>query len=258
MRKKWGSYLRECATSQEPMKGSDLGRGYTWAGLQKRGVSYEHERDGQAIGRAKERGEPKLARAVSLGRGRSRDVEESVQPVDHPSHDSRDGVSLRSPSHPVPGSQGPKSEGTSQHREAQERGRSSPGGSQSRHHGHEGSRRGREEKTNPIHTDPRSSHRSNERLRILKLAADSLRRQGIGRTLEKPSKQNESDLTRGPSDDSGVSSRQLKQLSHYEKEIAEAEQEKRTRLEEARKKKLEQERKNRSQGRGRGDGFFGL
>ncbi len=34
----------------ELMKGSDLGRGYTWAGIQKRGVKYEHDRDREAIG----------------------------------------------------------------------------------------------------------------------------------------------------------------------------------------------------------------
>lgn len=33
----------------EQMKGSDLGRGYTWLGIQKRGVKYEQERDFKAI-----------------------------------------------------------------------------------------------------------------------------------------------------------------------------------------------------------------
>ena len=37
---------------REPMKGSDLGRGYTWSGLQKRGVNYEPDRDCQAISQA--------------------------------------------------------------------------------------------------------------------------------------------------------------------------------------------------------------
>ena len=38
----------------EQMKGSDLGRGYTWAGLQKRGVDYDEERDSEAISRCSE------------------------------------------------------------------------------------------------------------------------------------------------------------------------------------------------------------
>lgn len=41
----------------EQMKGSDLGRGYTWSGLQKRGVDYEQERDGETISRRSERAE---------------------------------------------------------------------------------------------------------------------------------------------------------------------------------------------------------
>jgi hypothetical protein len=36
----------------ELMKGSDLGRSYTWQGLQQKGVNYEHGRDIQAIGQA--------------------------------------------------------------------------------------------------------------------------------------------------------------------------------------------------------------
>ncbi|HLG18973.1 MAG TPA: relaxase/mobilization nuclease domain-containing protein [Bdellovibrionota bacterium] len=52
----------------EVMKGSDLGRAYTWAGLQKmKGVSYEPERDRQAIQNATERlrGYGSLERASS-------------------------------------------------------------------------------------------------------------------------------------------------------------------------------------------------
>lgn len=41
----------------EQMKGSDLGKGYTWKGLQRRGVSYEQNRDFESIGRAKEQRE---------------------------------------------------------------------------------------------------------------------------------------------------------------------------------------------------------
>ena len=41
----------------EQMKGSDLGRGYTWSGLQKRGVDYEQGRDGEEISRRREQAE---------------------------------------------------------------------------------------------------------------------------------------------------------------------------------------------------------
>ena len=65
----------------EPMKGSDLGRRYTWAGLQKQGVQYEPNRDGPAVHRAKERATaewgrrfpdgPALGGAARSGRGRN-------------------------------------------------------------------------------------------------------------------------------------------------------------------------------------------
>lgn len=71
------------------MKGSDLGRGYTWAGIQKRGVNYEHSRDGNSLGgsrqyaksqlkghdRAVEGGAPSLDREANsrIGTARSRD-----------------------------------------------------------------------------------------------------------------------------------------------------------------------------------------
>lgn len=52
-----------------PMKGSDLGRGYTWEGLQKRGVSYERERDDVALNRREQpRGERGHSRAAADGR----------------------------------------------------------------------------------------------------------------------------------------------------------------------------------------------
>lgn len=41
----------------ELMKGSDLGRGFSWGGLQKRGLDYDEERDRPAIEAAKERAE---------------------------------------------------------------------------------------------------------------------------------------------------------------------------------------------------------
>lgn len=41
----------------ELMKGSDLGRGFSWGGLQKRGLDYDQERDRTAIEAAKERAE---------------------------------------------------------------------------------------------------------------------------------------------------------------------------------------------------------
>src|SRR5471032_1841920 len=46
------SYLLDGVT----MKGSDLGKGYSPMGLAKRGVSYDKERDGAAVGRCLERG----------------------------------------------------------------------------------------------------------------------------------------------------------------------------------------------------------
>jgi hypothetical protein len=48
----------------EAMKGSDLGRGYTWAGLQKRGVSYDPKRDEVALSRSKERADIEAVRGV--------------------------------------------------------------------------------------------------------------------------------------------------------------------------------------------------
>ena len=41
----------------ELMKGSDLGRGFSWGGLQKRGLDYDQERDRPAMEAAKERAE---------------------------------------------------------------------------------------------------------------------------------------------------------------------------------------------------------
>jgi hypothetical protein len=66
----------------EMMKGSNLGRGYSWNALQKRGLSYEHERDFAAINRAKEqaaqRGDGRADRTRDDGRGRERTDEQSV------------------------------------------------------------------------------------------------------------------------------------------------------------------------------------
>jgi len=50
----------------EMMKGSDLGRGFTWQGLQKRGVKYEQERDLQRLRQAADR-------ARSIGGGSTSD-----------------------------------------------------------------------------------------------------------------------------------------------------------------------------------------
>ena len=47
------------------MKGSDLGKGYSPAGLAKRGVSYEQDRDAEAISRSRER---EAARGAGAGR----------------------------------------------------------------------------------------------------------------------------------------------------------------------------------------------
>ncbi|MYM23096.1 relaxase/mobilization nuclease domain-containing protein [Duganella sp. FT135W] len=64
------------------MKGSDLGRGYSPMGLAKRGVSYDKERDGEAVSRCIERSqagvlEPAdraLARSEARERGRTSDL----------------------------------------------------------------------------------------------------------------------------------------------------------------------------------------
>src|SRR5690606_7675110 len=39
----------------EVMKGSDLGRSFSWQGLQKRGITYEHDRDFQRVRQSFER-----------------------------------------------------------------------------------------------------------------------------------------------------------------------------------------------------------
>lgn len=43
---------------RELMKGSDLGRGFSWGGLQKRGLDYDAERDREAVGDAWKRANP--------------------------------------------------------------------------------------------------------------------------------------------------------------------------------------------------------
>lgn len=63
----------------EQMKGSDLGRGYTWLGIQKRGVKYEQERDFKAISLSKEHSTATESNyhdreSESLGRQQSREI----------------------------------------------------------------------------------------------------------------------------------------------------------------------------------------
>lgn len=57
-----------------PFKGSDLGKAYTWKGLQGRGITYEQERDGEAL---RERAGAALARAGEIDSG-------SPIPLDRP------------------------------------------------------------------------------------------------------------------------------------------------------------------------------
>jgi hypothetical protein len=52
----------------EMMKGRDLGRGYSWSGLQKRGLNYEHERDFAELNRAKEQAEKRGDGRANLSR----------------------------------------------------------------------------------------------------------------------------------------------------------------------------------------------
>ena len=80
----------------EQMKGSDLGKGYTWAGLQKRGVNYDQDRDFQAISRAREQGAPRLASrgdreepSKRLGADRGSDRTDGPARRDDGGHDTR-------------------------------------------------------------------------------------------------------------------------------------------------------------------------
>lgn len=75
----------------EQMKGSDLGKGYTWVGLQRRGVEYDQERDGETISRAKEQRE--IAEAGREDRNLEPDGLEEGRAVDRDdsSFDGNDG-----------------------------------------------------------------------------------------------------------------------------------------------------------------------
>ena len=159
----------------EPMKGSDLGRRYTWAGLQKQGVQYEPNRDGPAVGRAKERAEaewgrrfpdgPALGGAVGSRRGRNPGA----------------GTHRRVSPNPLPGGQG-YSPG------AQER---FPGrqGMPGEGRGSIGHHRAPERAPNPQALDrnaPRQPRqRSREREQLLTLAASLQRRQGGRGSVER-------------------------------------------------------------------------
>lgn len=57
------------------MKGSDLGKGYTPAGLAKRGVSYVKERDLEAVGRCLEQGAPGRVAAADRAAASRADIE---------------------------------------------------------------------------------------------------------------------------------------------------------------------------------------
>jgi hypothetical protein len=68
----------------ELMKGSDLGRGYSFPGLQKRGLSYEPDRDREAIDAAKSREETRKQRAEIEAGDHDRDWRADGTAPQHP------------------------------------------------------------------------------------------------------------------------------------------------------------------------------
>ena len=233
----------------EPMKGSDLGRGYTWAGLQKRGVSYEHDRDGQAVSQAKERGE----RAWAHTRGGT-DGERRVSGASHPGGQSPVRAAVGGDRASEPGSPG-KHGGVQTHDEALSRGvpgshRAGDGG----RGGAPGPKPADHSKTVGDHVGHQPQHRSAERIRVLKNAAESLRRQGRGHGVAKPSR-SVPEAQSGPAAQSQPAPRfKSKALEHLENEIAALEHQEREE-ERERQRKLKRERElqqSRDLGRGRG------
>lgn len=61
-----------------PFKGSDLGKGYTWKGLQGRGITYDQERDGEAL---RERAGAALAGAGEIDSGSPDAADRATGPV---------------------------------------------------------------------------------------------------------------------------------------------------------------------------------
>jgi hypothetical protein len=232
----------------EPMKGSDLGRGYTWSGLQRRGVSYEHDRDSQGISRAKEHGEQAWAHARGHasgerglpGAGIHRDqpsvrtalggdrASEPGRQAEHGGIQTHDGALSRG----VPGSH-PACEG----------GRGGAQGAKPANHG--------QALGGP--DDRKPQHRSAERLRVLKNVAEALRRQGGGRGVAHASRP-VSEAHAGPAAQGQPAPRfKSKALEQLESEIAALEHQEREE-ERERQKRLQRERalqQQRDMGRGR-------
>lgn len=73
------------------MKGSDLGKGYSPAGLAKRGVSYEKDRDIAAIGRQREREERRGPGGEDRGAARGEDRQRGTTRLDPGAHRAGDG-----------------------------------------------------------------------------------------------------------------------------------------------------------------------
>ena len=232
----------------EPMKGSDLGRGYTWSGLQRRGVSYEHDRDSQAASRAKEHGEQAWAHARGHGSG-ERSISGAGVHRDQPSVRTPLGGDCAS----EPGRQ-EEHGGVQAHDGALSRG--VPGS----HHPGEGGGSGAQGANKPNHSPPlgdpdrhKPQHRSAERIRVLKNVAEALRRQGGGGRVAHPSGA-VSEAHAGPTAQGQPAPRfKSKALEQLESEITALEHQEREE-ERERQKRLQRQRaiqQHRDMGRGR-------
>jgi hypothetical protein len=246
----------------EPMKGSDLGRGYTWAGLQKRGVSYEHDRDSQAVSRAKEFGERAWTHASGArargGTNGERKISGTSHREDHPGGQPPDRAAVGSHRHPEPGVPAEHG-GPRAHEQAHAGGASGRAGEIQAGHGRtQGGDPGLHVQG---HHDPDSHsrpHRSAERIRVLKNAAASLRRQGGhgGRHSLAPSSTGVFRTEPGPAEKGHPAPVfKSKALESLEREIAALEQHEREE-ERERQRKLQKERElGQKMDRSRGMGF---
>ena len=235
----------------EPMKGSDLGRGYTWAGLQKRGVSYEHDRDGQAVSQAKERGERAWAHTRGGTNGERRvSGQRVIQEVSRQFAPLSEAIALQSRD---------LRESMAEFKHMTKRFHEEFRGAIER------ARRAGAELQEPKpadhvqtmgdHVGHQPPHRSAERIRVLKNAAESLRRQGRGHVLAKSSR-SVSEAQPGPAAQSQPAPRfKSKALEHLENEIAALEHQEREE-ERERQRKLQKERElGQKMDRSRGMGF---
>ena len=247
----------------EPMKGSDLGRGYTWAGLQKRGVNYDQIRDRERLGLAKEQGERAWAHArASSGVPGQRGVQPGSRHRDHESGHQADGRTRGRSQYSAPGTgdlQLGVQEGQGSHSARTERnqpnGERNPGPHPGR--GNQAPLEG-----SALRGGDHALTRSTERLRILQLAAESIRRQGRSHAMEGVSGELAAhqlgESKKGLPDFMGKS----KTLESLESEIEEVEHEqKREQFE--REKRIQKERESQSRedlggGRCREINFFGV